>query len=61
MAKFDMSRKFLQILQRFMMHIIFGTDVNAELKITIMMRRSSLEEFKPKELHLSDAIDEIFE
>lgn len=44
-----------------MMHIIFGTDVNAELKITIMMRRSSLEEFKPKELHLSDAIDEIFE
>ena len=53
-TKMDMSREILHILQRFLMHIVFGTNIDST-RLMIQVKEKPTEEFKLKSLNLSDA------
>ena len=55
-----MTREFLKILQQFFVHIMFGTDVDEELSVTLMTKRSQNDPLTPKKYSLSDAVEEVF-
>jgi len=57
--KIDMSKEFLKILQKYLMHIMFGEDIDSTV-IKLLTRRSSHEDFKLTEHTMSEAIEASF-
>ena len=59
--RMDMSKVFLRIFQKFLMHILFGADIDAFTKVMIMARIENSHDYFAKECTLSEAIEETWE
>lgn len=55
----DMSKEFLRIFQKFLMHVLFGADIDAFMRVEIMARGEK--DYVAKECTLSEAIEETWE
>ena len=54
-----MSKEFLRIFQKFLMHVLFGADIDAFMRVEIMARGEK--DYVAKECTLSEAIEETWE
>ena len=54
-----MSKEFLRIMQKFLMHILFGTDIDST-RLIVNQRPHVGVPFTEKECSLSEAMEETF-
>ena len=59
--KIDIGKEFLEIFQKFLLHILFGSDIDSCTKVVIQMRPKSGHDYYAKECTLSEAVEETFE
>ena len=55
-----MSREFMHILQKYLMHIMFGTDIDDYAVVKLKWRKSSEEPYTLQDHTLSQAIEASF-
>ena len=56
----DMSKEFLIIMQKFLMHILFGTDIDST-RLTVRMRPHKNTSFKSEDCSLSQGVEATFQ
>ena len=54
--RIDMSTEFRAIFQKFIVHVLFGEDIDSSSTVTIMVRNDQSKPFKSKSFTLSEAI-----
>ena len=48
-----MTRELLKVFQKFLMHVLFGADIDGVNEVTIMVRKSKTDLFSPLNCTLS--------
>jgi len=56
----DLSKTMLRLMQKYLLHVVFGSDIDDETKLTIMMKEGNDSAFVPQECTLSEAVAEVF-
>lgn len=60
-AKIDISREFMELLQKYLMHIMFGTDIDDSYEVPLLVRNSSYDSYREQKTSISEAIEYSFE
>lgn len=56
----DLTKTMLRLMQKYLLHVVFGSDIDDETKMTIMVETSDESDFVPQESTLSEAVTEVF-
>ena len=55
----DLSKTMLRLMQKYILHVVFGSDIDDEAKLMIMIQQKDYT-FAPQECTLSEAVDVVF-